>query len=212
MEPKHTKEEEDKDAWTEFLHCKIDLSKKPLNPRPETEFWAEKVVSHINGLEATTPVKVLDIFSGSGCVGIAVANACKSTEVTLADKTNYISTPLPKNARFVLSDMFEKVESRFDFILANPPYIPEGQGVRGIMDEEPKEALYAGADGLELISRFLSEARDHLESYGQIWMEFGTDQKEAVTNILRNLNYYQHHNCTFHKDQYGTFRYLVVTS
>ncbi|HEY4518359.1 MAG TPA: hypothetical protein VJG48_01905, partial [Candidatus Paceibacterota bacterium] len=64
---------------------------------------------------------------------------------------------------------------------------------------------------LSVIRPFLEHAPLHLNPLGQVWMEFGTDQKEDVTNILREFNYYQNFNCSFHKDQHGTWRYLVAT-
>ena len=208
------------DGWTEFLGCKIDLSKRPLIPRPETEFWVEKAVAEISsqgqssgksGGLAFEP-KVLDLFSGSGCIGIAVATRCPNTKVTLADKTNYISTPLPKNAHFTQSDLFSKLSNKYDFILANPPYVPEGAGVGGIMKHEPHEAIYAGKDGLDVIRTFLEQAPTYLNKKGQIWMEFGNEQKEGVTNLLRAFNYYQGFTCTFHRDQHNAWRYLVIVN
>jgi|SRR3989344_5764213 len=202
------------DGWTEFLGCRIDLSKHPLIPRPETEFWTQKVIEAINNPAPIIPdrvLSVLDIFSGSGCVGIAVATRCPRAKVTLSDKKNYISTPISKNVKFIESDLFENIADKFDLILANPPYIPEGKGVGGIMEYEPHEALYAGKDGLDVIRLFLEQASERLNDGGQIWMEFGADQKESITNLLRDFNYYQNSNCTFHKDQYQVWRWVVIS-
>jgi len=213
------------DGWTQFLGCKIDLSKRPLIPRPETEFWVEKAVACIKGQASgltrglALGPSVLDLFTGSGCIGIAVATQCPTAEVTLADIKNLISTPLPKNSKFVQSDLFSKLAGKFDFILANPPYVPtvgptSRDALRGasIMDHEPKEALYAGKDGLDVIKKFLEQAPSHLNKGGQIWMEFGSEQKEEITNLLREFNYYQGFACTFHRDQHDRWRYLVATN
>jgi len=208
---KMMKSKEYHDGLTEFLGCRIDLSKKPMHPRPETEFWTEKALAEIRGRSSSGgPTSVLDLFTGSGCIGIAIATHFPNVQITLADKTDYISTLLPSNACFVKSDLFSNISGKFDFILANPPYVAEGTGVPGIMDGEPPEALYAGTDGLAVIGSFLKQAADHLDPGGQIWMEFGSEQKEAITNLLREFNYYQNGNCTFHKDQHGKWRYLVI--
>jgi len=200
------------EGWTEFLGCRIDLSKKPLIPRPETEFWVEKLIPEISGMDIRRPFHILDIFTGSGCVGIAVATHCPAAQVTLADIKNYVTTPLPTNAHFTQSDLFSKLPSKYDFILANPPYVPEDGGVAGIMKHEPSEALYAGKDGLDVIKKFLEQVPSHLSKGGQIWMEFGSEQKEEVTNLLRTFNYYQGFTCTFHRDQHDRWRYLVATN
>ncbi|HEY4504813.1 MAG TPA: HemK/PrmC family methyltransferase [Candidatus Paceibacterota bacterium] len=204
MEPREYKE-----GWTEFLNCKINLSKHPFIPRPETEYWVNQFLN--SRLDPSGLTRVLDIFTGSGCIGIALITKWPLTEVVLVDKTNYISTSLPANAKFVQSDLFAKVPGGFDVILANPPYVAEGKGMAGIMEHEPANALYAGKDGLSVIKPFLERAPSHLNPNGQIWMEFGPDQKEDVTNLLREFNYYQNFNCSFHKDQHGTWRYLVAT-
>jgi len=215
MEPKEYKE-----GFTEFLGCKIDLAKHPLIPRPETEFWTQKAIETIqpqgeasgkSGGLAFVP-KILDLFTGSGCIGIAVASKIANAHVTLADKTDYISTQLPKKVTFRKSDLFSNIPEKYDFILANPPYVPEGKGVKGIMEHEPHATLYAGKDGLDVIKPFLEQVREHLNPSGQIWLEFGTDQKEAITNILRELNYYQSFNISFHKDQHDKWRWVVVTA
>ena len=203
------------DSWTEFLGCKINLSKKPLTPRPETEFWVNEFIKSHQLQGPPLECKVLDIFTGSGCIGIAVAKQFPNAQVTLSDKTNYISTPLPKNAKFVKSDLFKNITGRFDFILANPPYVPEGAGVSGIMDREPHDALYAGKDGLDVIKPFLDQAYDHLNPTplrqgfaGQVWLEFGSEQRDEIAKLIetnRNLL------CRFYKDQYGNWRYVVIS-
>lgn len=196
------------DGWIEFLGSHIDLSKHPLIPRPETEFWTEKIVKIIGNEN----VSVLDIFSGSGCIGVSLGKRCPNARVTLADKTNYLTTPLSKNCKFVLSNLFTNLEGKYDYILANPPYIPEGKGTAGIMGHEPKEALYAGKDGLSVILPFLEQARSHLNEHGQIWMEFGEGQKGGITDLLRTFGYYKNFACSFHRDQYSKWRYLICKS
>ena len=218
------KPKEYKDGWTEFLNCRIDLSKRPLIPRPETEYWAEQSLQMIGHSMSNHlgVVRILDIFAGSGCIGVAIAKARTNTHITFSDldpkmleqvKINCDLNALGSNSYLLChSDIFKTITGKFDFVLANPPYVPDGKGSGGIMEHEPKGALYAGVDGLSVILPFLRSVRGYLNPGGQIWLEFGSDQKEAVTDIMRELNYYQDYTCAFHKDQYGAWRYVVISS
>ncbi len=227
--PASNQPKEYQDGWTEFLNCKIDLSKRPLIPRPETEYWLEQALqmighrmsNHLGGMRA------LDIFAGSGCIGVALARKYPALHLTFADndptmleqvKINCDLNKLnSKSYTLIQSDIFSAMPGTYDFIFANPPYVPVGQGVGrptsdgvNIMDHEPKEALYAGKEGLDVIMPFFEQVREHLNPGGQIWLEFGAEQKDAITNILRELNYYGDYNCAFHKDQHGAWRYVVL--
>ncbi|PJE60082.1 MAG: hypothetical protein COU85_00140, partial [Candidatus Portnoybacteria bacterium CG10_big_fil_rev_8_21_14_0_10_44_7] len=119
-------------GWKPFLGCQIDLSQKPLIPRPETEFWADLAIKNITK-QAGCQLRILDIFAGSGCVGIAVLKNIPKTEVIFAEKSlkfcqqikincrlNKIS---PERYKIIQSDIFAQVRGRYDYILANPPYI-----------------------------------------------------------------------------------------
>ena len=205
-------------GWKPFLNCKIDLSFKPLIPRPETEFWTEQVITAIRE-RSPLPVKVLDIFSGSGCVGVAVLKNTKKTLVDFAEidsrlarqislnlKLNRIS---PRRYKVIKSDIFNKIKGKYDFILSNPPYIPTNRTSkvqRSVLKNEPHKALFSGTDGLEHIKKFLSRASEHLNANGQIWMEFGMGQKIAIEKIIRQ----KYHHWQFKKDQYGRWRFVII--
>jgi len=100
-------------------------------------------------------------------------------------------------------------QNKYDVIFANPPYVPtkKSKVQKSEKDWEPKEALFAGADGLSLIKRFLKEAKNHLNSGGRIYLEFGSGQKLALTRLLKQFDYTH---WQFHKDQFGRWRFVVI--
>ena len=134
-------------GFKEFLGCRIDLSKKPLIPRPETEFWVQKVIQEIYYKcddRQNYSIRVLDMFAGSGCIGIAILKHLPNAKVVFADnskkfleqiKINCKINKIPKNRyKIIQSDVFSnitftsilqsiEVNVKYDYIFANPPYI-----------------------------------------------------------------------------------------
>lgn len=207
-------------GFREFLSCVIDLSRKPLIPRPETEYWAEKAIEEIKK-DKRASLRCLDIFAGSGCVGVAVLKHVARSRVDFAEKyarwcrqierTIAINDIVAGRWRVIQSDVFSRVKDRYDYIFANPPYIAESRAnylQSSVSHWEPRQALFAGDDGLALIEKFLLKAKDHLNSAGRIWMEFDSWQKPAIQRFLKQYGYSSHE---FYKDQYRRWRLLVIT-
>lgn len=210
-------------GFSEFLGCKIDLSKKPLIPRPETEFWVEKAISKMHYDSESFGdygVKVLDIFSGSGCIGLAVLKNIQNATVVFAekDKKNIDQIKLnckingldKKRYKVIQSDIFDKVKGKFDYIFANPPYIALTKKSKipvSVLDYEPHVALFGGEDGLFYIKNFLAGAVDFLNSGGVIFMEFDSTQKKSIQALLKKLSY---ENWQFYQDQYQRWRWVML--
>jgi release factor glutamine methyltransferase len=206
-----------------FLNCKIDVSKGVFIPRVETEFWVKKALedckSQIAKCKLEMP-KILDIFSGSGCIGIAVLKDIRKSHVDFVDidenaieqikinlKLNKVS---PKRYRIIKSDIFEKVKGKYDFIFANPPYVAKerlNEVQESVKKLEPKISWYGGRGGLRYIKKFLKEAKNHLKKNGIIFMEIDPLQKEEVEKILKNENYKKF---KFHKDQFKKIRWVKI--
>lgn len=202
-------------GWREFLGCIIDLSARPLIPRDETEFWVEQAIKDLgaklpNGKlgslapKSTTSyqLKVLDLFSGSGCIGLAIEKHLPNAKVTFGDL-------YPINKRTIKTNIFSNIKGKFDIIFANPPYIPtkKSRVQKSVLDWEPKEALYAGPDGLAIIKKFLKQAKDHLNIGGKIYLEFGFGQKAKIEKLLKQFGYTHYQ---FNKDQFGKYRWVVI--
>ena len=210
---------------SDFLNLKVDLSLRPLIPRAETEYWTDLAIKVIKvKVPVLSKVEVLDIFAGSGCIGLAVAKNVPEAHVNFAEVEPKLIEQIKFNAtlnnispdRFNLiqSDIFSNIpaEKKYDFILANPPYIPEGRKGeldKSVTDYEPHSALFSGADGLGLIKKFLAGARNFLAPAGEIWLEFDISQKETLEKLLPEFGY---QTFTFHKDQYDRWRFVVITA
>lgn len=208
-------------GFVSFLGCKIDLSFKPFIPRPETEEWVKKAIEEIK-VSRKQRVNCLDIFAGSGCVGIALLYHLPFVSVDFAEKEQRLLGQIHLNASLngikkdrygvIQSDIFTNVPlKRYDYILANPPYIAlkrKNQVQSWVIEHEPHGALFAGQDGFSFITPFLARARSYLIPGGTLYMECDPEQEEAITFQLQKIGYsYQ-----FYPDQFGNVRYLIATS
>ena len=215
-------------GFTKFLGCKIDLFQKPLIPRPETEYWVEKVIEEIKVSVKTTlsrnfygeKIKVLDLFSGSGCVGLAILKNTENTKVVFAEKDKKLLKQIKinlelnkidsKRYRIIQSDVFQQVDGKYDYVLANPPYIAEKRKnkiQKSVLKFEPKKALFGGKNGLFFIKIFLEGAKNHFKKENKIYMEFDSRQKEEIRKMLKKNGY---KNYQFQKDQFKRWRYLII--
>jgi release factor glutamine methyltransferase len=203
--------------------CKIDLSKKPLIPRAETEFWVQAAVSVVLA-DKRPDIRCLDLFSGSGCVGVAVLSKTGILLCDIADsqdncleqaKINCQINNISKTRyRIIKSNVFKKIKGKYDYIFANPPYIPttrKNMVQKSVLKFEPHSALFAGPDGLFYIRKFLKDAKNYLNKNGAIFMEFSPEQKKDIDKILARQKAMGHFDgYKFHKDQFGKFRWVVV--
>lgn len=97
------------------------------------------------------------------------------------------------NIKIIQSDLFEKIEKKFDIIVSNPPYI-ETRTIQTLDKEvqmEPKLALDGGEDGLDLYRRIIKEAYKYLNSNGILALEIGYNQKDKVINLIEVSNKYE---------------------
>jgi len=205
-------------GWKPFLNCKIDLRFKPLSPRLETEFWVEKAIKIIKALKK--PISILDLCSGSGCIGIVVLKNIKNSHVVFGevDKTlvqqiriNLKSNKISRERyQIIQSNLFGNIKEKFDFILTNPPYASlnrKNKVQESVLQHEPHLALFGGQDGLFLIKKILKQAPKYLNENGQIWMEFDSWQKPGINQLLKQLQY---KNWEFFRDQFDKWRWVLV--
>lgn len=195
----------------EFMGLEFYVDKNVLIPQPDTEILVEEVINICKEQNANKKIKILDLCTGSGAIGISIANNIKNCEMTLSDisydaleiaqKNSVIVEDIGEdigdsqksNIRTIQSDLFEKIEGKFDIIVSNPPYI-ETKTIQTLDKEvqmEPKLALDGGEDGLELYRRIIKEAYKYLNNNGTLALEIGYNQKDKVINLIKASNMYK---------------------
>ena len=182
---------------TEFMGMTFKVNDLVLIPRQDTETLVENIVSKIGKKK----LKVLDIGTGSGCIGISIAKLCKNAEVTVLDYSDSILAVAKENAdlnqvniKTLHCDILEAVpEGKYDVIVSNPPYIETDTifSLDNIVSSyEPVEALDGGFDGLMFYRRIIEEVvKDILNENGIIAFEIGYNQGEEVSDILREEDF-----------------------
>lgn len=195
----------------EFMGLEFYVDKNVLIPQPDTEILVEEVINICKEQNANKKIKILDLCTGSGAIGISIANNIKNCEMTLSDisydaleiaqKNSVIVEDIGEdigdsqksNIRTIQSDLFEKIEGKFDIIVSNPPYI-ETKTIQTLDKEvqmEPKLALDGGEDGLDLYRRIIKEAYKYLNNNGTLALEIGYNQKDKVINLIKASNMYK---------------------
>ncbi|MBA1241987.1 50S ribosomal protein L3 N(5)-glutamine methyltransferase [Pseudomonas japonica] len=171
------------EAW--FCGMPFVVDERVLIPRsPIAELIGQRFAPWL----AATPARILDLCTGSGCIGIACAQAFPAAEVVLADLSfealevtnqNIERHELDARVFTVQGDGFEGLPGqRFDLIVSNPPYV-DAEDFADMPPEyhhEPALGLACGDDGLDLVRRMLAEAADHLTEHGLLVVEVGNSQ------------------------------------
>ena len=178
---------------TDFCGYKIKVDERVLIPRPETEDLAMMVVSM-----AKDGQKVLDLCTGSGAIAITVAKELAKknirAEITASDISEDALTLAKENAelngaavQFIHSDLFEKLDEKYDIVVSNPPYIPTATVQtlqREVRDFEPHLALDGGEDGLDIYRKIAQQAAAHIRAGGTLVMEVGEGEAADVAKLF----------------------------
>jgi release factor glutamine methyltransferase len=183
----------------EFWSREFQVTPDVLIPRPETELLIEL---SLNLLPKDTPVKIIDLGTGSGIIAVTLAKELPQAEITATELSPAALEVARRNAaehqagplRFLLSDWFASVPpTAFDLVISNPPYIAENDAHlgRGDVRFEPRSALTAPDLGLADIQTIARDARRYLRTGGHLLIEHGYDQETSVQAIFRQAGYDQ---------------------
>lgn len=169
-----------------FTHEKV------LIPRPETEILVDKAKEI---LEKIDNPKVIEIGTGSGIISVMLAVLIKDIEITAVDINEDALELAHKNAKrfnvehkikFVKSNLFDNIDFDFDMCVSNPPYIANNYKLPTNVKFEPKNALFGGDIGDELLNRIIKISHENNIKY--LCCEMGYDQKEPLNKVFKDLN------------------------
>ena len=184
---------------TEFMSLALAVNPAVLIPRPETEILVEAV---LNRFDAATPVRILDIGTGSGAIAVSLAHFLPEAEVTAVDLSKDALEVARHNAarhgveariRFMEADLYDPglaklAGSPFDAVVSNPPYVAlaEWEGLQvEVRDHEPRLALCDEGDGLSAYRALAAQAVPLLKPGAGLWVEVGDSQSGPVSDLFQ---------------------------
>ena len=181
-------------GYQDFMGLRFQVNGHVLIPRQDTEILVEEAMRYLHD-----GMRILDLCTGSGCILLSLlhySNDCEGIGVDISKEALQVAAQnaeaLGIKADFLESDLYEKVTGKFDLLVSNPPYI-EREIIPTLMEEvreyDPYIALDGGEDGLDFYRRIIGGAQDYLNRGGQIFLEIGSEQAQAVSELLREAGF-----------------------
>lgn len=201
---------------TNFFGLEFIVNENVLIPRFETEELVENTLKIINEQNLTN-LKILDLCCGSGAIGLTLKHKLPNSDVTMSDISpkalevaNLNKNKLNLDVKIIESDLFEKINEKFDVIISNPPYIAINEEIDPLVkDNEPHIALYGGEKGLDYYDKILKNISQYLNECFLIAFEIGEKQSLDITKLAQK--YLKDISITIKKDLSGRDRMLFIT-
>lgn len=202
-----------------FYDRKFKVTSDVLSPRMETEELVYKVIDYIRKNNLTN-IKILDLCTGSGIIGITLKKELEEFDVKIlaSDISSRALTVAKENASslkedisFVESDLFSNIQDKFDIIVSNPPYIAHDDKKtikENVLNYDPHLALFAGEEGMYFYRNIIEKSRPYLNEKGIMFFEIGYDQKEKIITLGENNKF----ETVVYKDINGRDRIAVLKS
>lgn len=197
-----------------FFDREFVVNEHTLIPRPETEWLVDYLLAN----EQNENLKVADIGTGSGVIGITLKLERPKWDVTITDiKEDTLNVALENaknyavNVTSKLGDNLGALDGQYDLIVSNPPYIAKNEihlMDKSVLEYEPKEALFADNNGLAFYEKFSRLLPKYLKPNGRVYLEIGFEQGIAVKRLLQKR--FQNKEITIHKDYNGNERLIVM--
>jgi release factor glutamine methyltransferase len=188
----------------EFWGMDLIVTPAVLIPRPETEHVVETVLEQARanvgrqGSGSGSRIRIVDVGTGTGCIALALAKELPDAEIHATERSasaleiarvNAQRHQLQNRVQFHQTDLLNNVGGNFDFVVSNPPYVGESEQDQVQLEVrkfEPREAVFAGPTGLEVIKRLIPQAHAALNSGGWLVMEISGTIAEQVKGSLRS--------------------------
>jgi len=196
-----------------FRHLEIKVGPGVLVPRPESELLVESVLTYIEKLSGA--VSVVDLGAGSGALALAIATEAPTTHVIAVEKSAAAIYWLKENVSFIdekvrilESDVATALDGvKCDVVIANPPYIPDGQELPAdVRDHEPAIALFGGVNGMKTPRLFIAASARLLKPGGFLAIEHHEEQGDEIAAVL-NIDF---EDILLHKDLTGRPRFTTA--
>ena len=178
-----------------FYSDKFFVNNNVLIPRPETELLVEQAYESIKNKKDQ---QILDLCCGSGCIGISIYRKLQhKPQIVFSDisrdalkvcKKNLIRFRIKKNSTVIQSDLFQKINKKFNLIVCNPPYIDYADFLnleKSIKDYEPKNALVSRENGTSHLKKIIKDSKKILHQDGILIVEIGYDQSNEIEDFFK---------------------------
>jgi release factor glutamine methyltransferase len=186
----------------EFWGLDLIVTPAVLIPRPETEHVIETVLECVGRAHTpASPLRIADVGTGSGCIALALAKELRRAEIHATDisaaalevaRANAARHQLESLIQFREADLLAgSADNSFDFVVSNPPYVGESEEDQVQLEVrkfEPRNAVFSGPTGIEVIARLIPQARAALKPGGRLVLEISGTIAEKVKELLRGWN------------------------
>lgn len=195
----------------EFMGIDLIVTNDVLIPQPDTEILVEETIKVAKQYDKP---KILDLCTGSGAIAIAIKKCIPEAEIVASDLSSKAlrianNNDRTKKIRFILSDLFENINEKFDIIVSNPPYIKteEIKTLSKEVQNEPLMALDGGQDGLYFYEKIIKQANSYLNQNSYLCLEIGENQKNEIIKKIQYNGKYT--NIQTYKDLGGNDRVIT---
>ncbi len=191
-------------GYVDFLGAHIDLSLRPMIPRPESAFWVERAIKELLEKQRVIgrPLRLTEVFAGAGAIGIALLKHVPDSIVDICELDpnlkKQIEINIQKNSieerrvRAITASSLDGLTDKYDGIFAVPPYIPYEalpELDREMIDYEPHLAFLAHNDGHEFHEILIRDAWDMLEEGGVLYMEADMGHEDWIHERVKGTKW-----------------------